>query len=137
MWLDASLPVLDKYVNERVDCMIDNGLLLEVSNIYKPNADFTRGLRQAIGVREFEELFRECFRHKGASDFPSLTGDDRHNPETGITKADGASRPSIPETLCSNDGKLKSLLDEAIDKLKANTRKLVRRQVINSQLFSQ
>ena len=34
IWLDVSLPVLDKYVDQRVDCMIDNGLLLEVYDAY-------------------------------------------------------------------------------------------------------
>ncbi|KAL2899510.1 tRNA dimethylallyltransferase 2 [Bienertia sinuspersici] len=54
--VDASLPVLDQFVDKRVDRMIEAGLLDEVYNIYNLNADYTRGLRQAIGVREFEDF---------------------------------------------------------------------------------
>ena len=136
IWLDVSLPILDKYVDQRVDCMIDNGLLLEVYDVYKPNADYTRGLRQAIGVREFEELFKECFFDLEGSGFPCLEGIVRScNAETGtpilINRADNASGPTLLDILRSNDGKIKCLLGESIDKLKANTRKLIRRQVIN------
>ncbi|KAK9999519.1 hypothetical protein SO802_019122 [Lithocarpus litseifolius] len=59
--VDASLPVLDQYVEQRVDCMIEAGLLNEVFDIYNQNADYTRGLRQAIGVREFENFLRDYF----------------------------------------------------------------------------
>src|SRR4051812_3592060 len=58
LWVDADLHVLDNYVNERVDCMVNAGLLNEVCNIYNPDAVYTQGLRQAIGVREFDEFFR-------------------------------------------------------------------------------
>uniref|UniRef100_A0A0E0CDG3 tRNA dimethylallyltransferase n=1 Tax=Oryza meridionalis TaxID=40149 RepID=A0A0E0CDG3_9ORYZ len=77
LWVDADLHVLDRYVNERVDCMIDDGLLDEVCNIYDREATYTQGLRQAIGL---------------------------------------------------HDDNLKGLLDEAVSQLKANTRRLVRRQ---------
>ncbi|XP_065628894.1 tRNA dimethylallyltransferase 2-like [Quercus suber] len=59
--VDASLPVLDQYVKQRVDCMIEAGLLNEVFDIYNPNADYTRGLRQVIGAREFENFLKDCF----------------------------------------------------------------------------
>ncbi|ONK57394.1 tRNA dimethylallyltransferase 2 [Asparagus officinalis] len=134
IWLDVSLPVLDKYVDQRVDCMIDSGLLLEVYDIYKPNADYTRGLRQAIGAREFEEFFKECFLEIEASGFPCLEGNaSSDNAETGIPilrkKADNSSGATLVEILCSRNYRLQYLLDEAIDKLKSNTRKLVRRQI--------
>lgn len=108
IWLDASLPVLDRYVDQRVDCMIDSGLLNEVRAIYYPSAVYTRGLFQAIGVREFNDFFQSYFTNKDA---------DLHQ------------RLTISYVLNSNDDKLKNLLNEAIGKLKANTRKLVRRQV--------
>ncbi|KAK4381310.1 tRNA dimethylallyltransferase 2 [Sesamum angolense] len=64
--LDASLPAIDQYVNQRVDLMVSAGLLEEVRDIYKLNADYTRGLRQAIGVREFEDFLKywnsECLQ---------------------------------------------------------------------------
>ncbi|KAG8387527.1 hypothetical protein BUALT_Bualt02G0030300 [Buddleja alternifolia] len=58
--VDASLPALDQYVDQRVDLMVSAGLLEEVLDIYKLNADYTRGLRQAIGVREFEDFLKYC-----------------------------------------------------------------------------
>lgn len=107
LWLDADLHVLDRYVNERVDCMIDDGLLDEVCNIYDREATYTQGLRQAIGVREFDEFFRFYFARK----------------ETGEIKMD-----SCTTMAGLHDDNLKGLLDEAVSQLKANTRRLVRRQ---------
>lgn len=104
LWVDAELHVLDNYVNERVDCMINAGLLDEVHNIYNPGAVYTQGLRQAIGVREFDEFFRLYFTKKEPNEI-----------KAGM--------------LDLHDDKLKSLLDEAVSQLKANTRRLVRRQV--------
>uniref|UniRef100_A0A453BP55 Uncharacterized protein n=1 Tax=Aegilops tauschii subsp. strangulata TaxID=200361 RepID=A0A453BP55_AEGTS len=103
LWVDAELHVLDNYVNERVDCMINAGLLDEVRNIYNPGAVYTQGLRQAIGVREFDEFFRLYFTKKESDEI-----------KAGM--------------LNLHDDKLKSLLDEAVSQLKANTRRLVRRQ---------
>ncbi|MCI30707.1 tRNA dimethylallyltransferase 2-like, partial [Trifolium medium] len=40
--VDASLPVLDRYVEQRVDDMMNAGLLNEVYDIYTMNADYTR-----------------------------------------------------------------------------------------------
>lgn len=110
IWLDASLSVLDRYVDARVDCMIDAGLLNEVCDMYKPKSDYTRGLKQAIGVREFEEFFKAY-----SLDVP---------------------KPNFADILRSEDGELRTLLVEAIDKFKANTRKLVRRQVTLLHLIS-
>ncbi|XP_044453187.1 tRNA dimethylallyltransferase 2 isoform X1 [Triticum aestivum] len=103
LWVDAELHVLDNYVNERVDCMINAGLLDEVRNIYNPGAVYTQGLRQAIGVREFDEFFRLYFTKKEPDEI-----------KAGM--------------LDLHDDKLKSLLDEAVSQLKANTRRLVRLQ---------
>lgn len=98
--VDASLSALDQYVNRRVDLMVSTGLLEEVCDIYKPNADYTRGLRQAIGVREFEDFLRDS------------------NPED---------VRQIMDSYGENPTKI--MLEEAIEKVKLNTRKLVRRQV--------
>lgn len=105
LWVDADLQVLDSYVNERVDCMMDAGLLDEVCNIYDADAVYTQGLRQAIGVREFDEFFRLYLRRKESGEGSSAS------------------------LLGLHDDQLKSLLDEAVSQLKANTRRLVRRQV--------
>lgn len=88
--------------------MMDAGLLDEVCDIYDADAVYTQGLRQAIGVREFDEFFRlyltrtEAGGHKTAASAGILRG--------------------------IHDDELKSLLDEAVSQLKANTRRLVRRQ---------
>ncbi|KAH9699946.1 tRNA dimethylallyltransferase 2 [Citrus sinensis] len=123
--VDAANPVLDRYVEQRVDCMIDAGLLDEVYDIYNANADYTRGLRQAIGVREFEDFL---------SVYHSV---DRDNKTSGPTNATLNSRNKDDKTLkdcmrailkSSADDQLKVLLEEAIDRVKLNTRRLVRCQ---------
>lgn len=95
--VDASLSSLDEYVNRRVDLMVSTGLLEEVREIYKPNSDYTRGLRQAIGVREFEDFLR-------------YSNSECHE-------------------MFKENMKLNATLEEAIEKMKLNTRRLVRRQV--------
>ncbi|XP_024995459.1 adenylate isopentenyltransferase 5, chloroplastic-like, partial [Cynara cardunculus var. scolymus] len=57
LWLDVSVPVLWSYVEQRVDQMVDAGLVDEVGGIYDPKADYTRGIRKSIGVPELKEYF--------------------------------------------------------------------------------
>lgn len=99
LWLDASLPVLDKFVQNRVDFMIEAGLLEEVSAFYDPKADYTHGLWQAIGLCEFKEFFN-AFP-------PEANGQE-------IEKLD--------------KGSYNILLDAAIERMKSNTCQLVRKQ---------
>lgn len=125
--MDASLSVLDEYVGQRVDCMIDAGLLNEVYDIYNSDANYTRGLRQAIGVREFEEFLRVYL------------SEDQNGKETDLTevprfqirnRGDKILKEDISTILSSSErNQLKLLLAEAIEKVKTNTRRLVRRQV--------
>ncbi|XVF46866.1 hypothetical protein PTKIN_Ptkin03bG0062700 [Pterospermum kingtungense] len=125
--VDAAMPVLDQYVEHRVDCMIDAGLLDEVYDIYNPNANYTLGLRQAIGVREFENFLGVYF---------SDCRDDETSDSSGGTPLKLSTRMDdklFKENLrgilnSSSDNRQKVLLEEAIDKVKANTRRLVRRQ---------
>ncbi|XP_061355069.1 tRNA dimethylallyltransferase 2 isoform X2 [Gastrolobium bilobum] len=121
--VDASLPVLDRYVERRVDCMMDAGLLNEVYDIYNLNADYTRGLCQAIGVREFEPLLRTC------------VVEDIYRREKELTEGSSIEKDetlfygNLMEWLrSSSDTKSIILLEEAIEKVKVNTRRLVRRQ---------
>ncbi|XP_031491507.1 tRNA dimethylallyltransferase 2 [Nymphaea colorata] len=130
--VDASLPVIDRYVEERVDCMIEAGLLNEVIDIYNPSADYSRGLRQAIGVREFEE-FLTFSLSKGESLYPHLVKEaaDISAQQGGPFLTHGEDKSlshTAREIFESGDETQKILLVKAIDKLKANTRKLVRRQ---------
>ncbi|XP_010684312.3 adenylate isopentenyltransferase 3, chloroplastic [Beta vulgaris subsp. vulgaris] len=59
LWVDVSVSVLHKSVSNRVDKMVQSGLVDEVRGIFDPyNSDYTRGIRQAIGVPEFDTFFR-------------------------------------------------------------------------------
>ncbi|KAK9068585.1 hypothetical protein SSX86_012700 [Deinandra increscens subsp. villosa] len=109
--VDASLPVIDKYVDQRVDQMVNSGLLQEVYEIFNPDAVYTRGLRQAIGVREFEDFLRVYLSQ-------------------GLAVASVEKLKENMNTIFSTSGEnpLKELLQDAIDKVKLNTRRLVRRQ---------
>lgn len=126
--MDASLPVLDRYVEQRVDCMVDAGLLDEVYDIFNLNVDYTRGLLQAIGVREFETFLR---------DFVVEARCDNENHSTNgsvslrsVDMGDKILKENMRTLLnSSEDRKPRILLKEAIDKVKLNTRRLIRRQV--------
>ncbi|XP_059650059.1 adenylate isopentenyltransferase 5, chloroplastic [Cornus florida] len=58
LWIDVSLPVLHSFVSGRVDRMVEAGLVDEVRSVFDPQADYTRGIRQAIGVPEMDRVFR-------------------------------------------------------------------------------
>ncbi|CAN1252400.1 Adenylate isopentenyltransferase 5, chloroplastic [Linum perenne] len=121
--VDASVSVLDHYVDQRVDCMIDAGLLDEVYYIYNTEADYTRGLRQAIGVREFEDFLRVYLSEP--LDTKVINTVDQNT-----------EKDKLMEILQSpDDNSLKVLLTEAIAKVKMNTRRLVRRQVSSFPKF--
>ncbi|CAN7018199.1 unnamed protein product [Brassica oleracea var. botrytis] len=109
--MDAETTVLDEYVGQRVDSMVDAGLLDEVYDIYKPGADYTRGLRQSIGVREFEDFLKTYL------------------PDTNSSANDKALKENLRKILdFPKDDKLRVMLEEAIDCVKLNTRRLLRRQ---------
>ena len=56
--MDVSLPVLHSSLQSRVDRMIEAGQVDEVREFFDPFADYTRGIRRAIGVPEFDEFLR-------------------------------------------------------------------------------
>ncbi|RZB85357.1 adenylate isopentenyltransferase 3, chloroplastic-like [Glycine soja] len=58
LWVDVAMPDLQSYVAERVDDMLYNGMVDELRPFYSPNGDYSRGVRRAIGVPEFDEYFR-------------------------------------------------------------------------------
>ncbi|KAJ0083474.1 hypothetical protein Patl1_30478 [Pistacia atlantica] len=125
--VDAATPVLDRYVEQRVDCMIDAGLLDEVYDIYNVNVDYTRGLRQAIGVQEFEDFLRihlSTRRNNGTTE----STDAFLNPVS--TKTDDETLKEHMRAILKSSGnnQLRILLEGAIDKVKLNTRRLVRCQ---------
>ncbi|XP_062015105.1 tRNA dimethylallyltransferase 2 [Rosa rugosa] len=124
--VDASLPVLDQFVDQRVDSMIDAGLLDEVYEIFTRNADYTRGFRQAIGVREFESFLSLYITE--ASD----KGNHLIDGSMSLKSVDLADKILKGNTrLIQNsliDSQPNPVLKEAIEKVKLNTRRLVRRQ---------
>ncbi|CAK9151049.1 unnamed protein product [Ilex paraguariensis] len=58
VWVDVSLPVLHSFVSERVDRMVEKGMLEEVRKMVTPHVDYSRGIMKAIGVPEFDKYFR-------------------------------------------------------------------------------
>ncbi|KAE8705810.1 tRNA dimethylallyltransferase 2 [Hibiscus syriacus] len=131
MCVDAALPALDQYVEHRVDCMLDAGLLDEVYEIYNANANYTLGLRQAIGVREFENFLRAYF----SGNMGDEMGDSSDGTPLKLSTRmdDKLCKENIRGILNStSDNPQKILLEEAIGKVKVNTQRLVRRQVSQS-----
>ncbi|OVA05521.1 tRNA isopentenyltransferase [Macleaya cordata] len=58
IWVDVSLPLLHSFVSKRVDQMVKIGLVEEVREMFEPNADYTKGIRRAIGVPEMDHYLR-------------------------------------------------------------------------------
>lgn len=58
LWVDVSLPVLHSFVSKRVDRMVELGLVEEVRRMFDPQADYTSGIRRAIGVPELDQFLR-------------------------------------------------------------------------------
>ncbi|URE06341.1 Adenylate isopentenyltransferase 5, chloroplastic [Musa troglodytarum] len=59
LWVDVQLPVLHAFVAERVDCMVERGLVEEVRGLFDPDiVDYSRGIRRAIGVPEMDRYLR-------------------------------------------------------------------------------
>ncbi|XP_073015555.1 adenylate isopentenyltransferase 3, chloroplastic-like [Primulina eburnea] len=63
LWVDVAMPVLHSFVSDRVDKMVERGMVEELRDFFNPNADYSRGIRRAIGVSELDRYFRiESFR---------------------------------------------------------------------------
>ncbi|KAJ0946419.1 putative transferase [Helianthus annuus] len=58
LWVDVAMPVLKRFVSDRVDRMVAAGMVEEVRKMYNPNSDYSKGIRRAIGVPEFDSYFR-------------------------------------------------------------------------------
>ncbi|KAL2490711.1 adenylate isopentenyltransferase 5 [Abeliophyllum distichum] len=59
IWLDVTLPVLYSFLSKRVDQMVDAGMVNEVRGMFDQNADYSRGIRRAIGAQELDKYFRD------------------------------------------------------------------------------
>ncbi|XP_043721218.1 adenylate isopentenyltransferase 3, chloroplastic-like [Telopea speciosissima] len=58
LWLHVSLPVLKKYIYERVDQMVQSGLIDEVRDFFTLDGDYSKGIRRSIGVQELDAYYR-------------------------------------------------------------------------------
>ncbi|XP_057800827.1 adenylate isopentenyltransferase 3, chloroplastic [Salvia miltiorrhiza] len=58
LWVDVAMPVLHSFVSDRVDKMVERGMVDEVRAFFRSDADYSRGIRRAIGVPELDEFFR-------------------------------------------------------------------------------
>ncbi|XP_028795141.1 adenylate isopentenyltransferase 5, chloroplastic-like [Neltuma alba] len=58
LWLDVSLDVLFPYLDKRVDEMADAGFVDETREYFLPEADYSAGIRRAIGAPELHEYFK-------------------------------------------------------------------------------
>ncbi|GAB4829783.1 hypothetical protein Ancab_019438 [Ancistrocladus abbreviatus] len=58
LWVDVSVPVLYSFLSKRVDKMVEAGMVKEVRDFFSPNADYSQGIRRAIGVPEFDHYLR-------------------------------------------------------------------------------
>ncbi|KAF8405172.1 hypothetical protein HHK36_010071 [Tetracentron sinense] len=58
IWVDVSLPVHHSFVAQRVDRMVESGLVDEIRKIFVHDADYSRGIRRAIGVPEMDQYLR-------------------------------------------------------------------------------
>ncbi|KAM7501331.1 hypothetical protein LguiB_000235 [Lonicera macranthoides] len=66
LWVDVAVPVLDPMLSDRVDKLIEIGMIGEVKEIFDPlNCDYSKGYRRAIGVPELDHYFRaKCDRER-------------------------------------------------------------------------
>ncbi|PWA35752.1 tRNA isopentenyltransferase [Artemisia annua] len=58
LWVDVEMPVLHRFVSDRVDRMVAHGMVEEVRKMWDPDCDYSKGIRRAIGVLEFDAFFR-------------------------------------------------------------------------------
>ncbi|XP_043721217.1 adenylate isopentenyltransferase 3, chloroplastic-like [Telopea speciosissima] len=58
LWVHVSLPVLKKYIYERVDQMVQSGLVDEVREFFALDGDYSKGIQRSIGVPELDAYFR-------------------------------------------------------------------------------
>ncbi|MCE3216625.1 hypothetical protein HAX54_007201 [Datura stramonium] len=58
LWIDVNLKLLHRFLSERVDKMVKDGLVEEAREFFNPEGDYTSGIRRAIGVPEMDQYFR-------------------------------------------------------------------------------
>ncbi|KAK1352624.1 Isopentenyltransferase [Heracleum sosnowskyi] len=58
LWVDVSMSVLYQALKDRVDQMVEKGMVEEVRKMFKPDADYSKGVLRAIGGAELDHYFR-------------------------------------------------------------------------------
>lgn len=58
LWVDVSMSVLYQALSDRVDQMVEKGMVEEARKMFKPDADYSKGVLRAIGVAELDHYFR-------------------------------------------------------------------------------
>ncbi|PKA65012.1 Adenylate isopentenyltransferase 5, chloroplastic [Apostasia shenzhenica] len=58
IWVDVDWSVLDEFVADRVDRMVEQGLVEEARGLFDTAGDYSRGIRRSIGVPEMDRFFR-------------------------------------------------------------------------------
>ncbi|KAK6940845.1 hypothetical protein RJ641_030376 [Dillenia turbinata] len=58
LWLDVSMPILHTFLANRVDKMVQSGIVEDALKFFDPSRNYSRGIRRAIGVPEFDWYFR-------------------------------------------------------------------------------
>ncbi|KAE8663563.1 Adenylate isopentenyltransferase [Hibiscus syriacus] len=105
IWVDVAWSVLRDYLCQRVDEMLDSGMLEELAQFYDPSKQGIRvGLRKAIGVPEFDKYF---------SKYPPW-----ETVENGL----------VPPPGNSDTAERREAYEEAVRDIKDNTYRLAKRQ---------
>ncbi|KAK6937500.1 hypothetical protein RJ641_031008 [Dillenia turbinata] len=58
LWVDVSMPILHTFLADRVDKMVQSGMVEDALNFFDPSGNYSRGIRKATGVPEFDSYFR-------------------------------------------------------------------------------
>ncbi|XP_074347350.1 adenylate isopentenyltransferase 3, chloroplastic-like [Apium graveolens] len=58
LWVDVSMSLLYQALSDRVDQMVDKGMVEEARKMFKPDADYSKGVLRAIGAPELDHYFR-------------------------------------------------------------------------------
>ncbi|GMI79829.1 isopentenyltransferase 1, Arabidopsis thaliana isopentenyltransferase 1 [Hibiscus trionum] len=104
LWVDVAWWVLADYLCERVDDMLDSGMLEELAQFYDPRKEGIRvGLRKAIGVPEFDKYFKK---------YPPWESDENGR---------------VPKKGCNHARR--DAYEEAVREIKDNTCRLAKRQI--------
>ncbi|KAJ8769623.1 hypothetical protein K2173_005226 [Erythroxylum novogranatense] len=101
LWMDVALPVLCKRLASRIDEMVEAGFVDEIRGIFDPAADYSRGIRRAIGVPEMDQYLRAEMAMADDTTKKALL-------ETAIAK----SKENTYKLVTSQLGKIKHLMDD-------------------------